>query len=113
MAAELLLVQLKLLLEGWHLVNHLALGVFKLTDNCCTFAFLLGQGELEVLALCLHNLGELSLLVPELVNLLFEHVNFLAVLRLLSSHLRQQSSIELLCSGSFSEVILIPLSSTW
>jgi len=64
MSTQLFLVELKLLLEGRQLVNHLFLGILELLNQQATFRFCLLNAELEVLPLGLENLGQLVLLLP-------------------------------------------------
>lgn len=58
---QLLLIQLKLLLEGRQLVNHLLLRVAQFTNDLIRAMLLLLKSEFEILALRLQNLTELLL----------------------------------------------------
>ena len=58
---QLLLIQLKLLLEGRQLVNHLLLRVAQFTNYLIRAMLLLLKSEFEILALRLQNLTELLL----------------------------------------------------
>ena len=96
MGAQLLLVELHLLLEGGQLVDHQLLGVLQLLDHLSVLALLLVQGELEVLALGLENLCELLLLKAELLGLALQKLDLLDKLALLRSQLTKQRTIILL-----------------
>lgn len=94
-AGKLLLVQLKLLLESRKLVDLSSLGVLELTDDLGALVLLLGDGELEVLALGLEHLSKLGLFVFQLFDLLFHFFEFSVEFRLLGSHFTEKCAIEL------------------
>ena len=72
MATKLLLVQLKLLLECWHLVYHVSLRILQLFDDLGASAFLLAQSKFEILSLSFEHLSKLCFLGTKLFSLLFE-----------------------------------------
>lgn len=94
-AGQLLLVELELLLECRKLVYLAALGVLKFADNLCGLVLLLGDSELEILALSLKQLGQLCLFMLQLIDLLFHFLEFSVEFRLLSSHFANESPVEL------------------
>lgn len=96
MASQLLLVELQLLLKSRELVNHLLLGVLKLLDHARALLLLLLKVELEVLPLGLHNLSQLCFLIPKLVSILLELLDFLNILRLNLRQFSQNGVVELL-----------------
>ena len=95
MSTQLFLVELELLLEGRELVNHLFLGILELLDQQATFRFCLLNAKLEVLPLGLENLGQLVLLLPELLTLPLKLSHCFTILRLLCAKLTKEGIIEL------------------
>ena len=112
MRRQLLLVQLQLLLECWQLIDHLFLGVFQLFDYLGTSLLLLLEGELEVLALGLQDLGQLLLLEPHLLDLPLHGVELLGETGLLTLNFTEEGAVELLesCLVVGTLGILVPTS---
>ena len=76
MAGELLLVQLKLLLEGWQLIHLFSLGLLQLLDDRAALVLLLLDRKFEVLSLGVEDLAQLLLFRFQLINLFFHFFKF-------------------------------------
>ena len=93
---ELLFVQLKLLLESGHLIDHLFLGVLELFYDLGAPLLLLLNGKFEILTLRFQNLSELLLFEPQLLHLSLHRREFLGKSRFLSLNLTKKCPIKLL-----------------
>jgi hypothetical protein len=100
--SELLLIQLKLFLESWHLVYHVLLRISQFFDDLSVFTLLLLHGKFEILTLGFQNLGKLRLFRSHLFDLSLKVDDLLLEFLLLRSYFTQDGSIELIVSIVFS-----------